>query len=459
MNLEDILNNKEAQKEFREGRKKVKKVSQEEHTGYVRKTLQNSYDSWKNSLYQENEKQSYEKAVSAIKGKGYTKEDVSDFCSDGEFIGNSYKIGIFLSALINSVLQEDDRVTIAKNESEIDNLGIYLERGIVTVEATIGDNFGMEMSGGTLIAKTPSYSHCGNKMKGGNLILEQGFKDKLEYGGFFGGGLNEIEGGSVLVKNFKTKSEIGFGCGFCHEQKGGTIEIFGDIPRNITHMGFQQEYGDLIIHGDVYSEFIGCQKTGGKLQINGSVIGYTGHGMEGGDIIITKDAKQLEHYSTALGFRLLDGKITLEGDCYQDVAHESSGGKIIIFGNVYNNIGTGDTEGTYIKVHKNVFGNIANSSPYLTCIVEGNVEGDVGGGFGGNNYDKGNGYIKVDGNVSGTVGNWLNRHVIEVNGSIGKLGEMISGGGKVIQNGRDVTSSLPLFYRVVTKIFPSLGAD
>lgn len=474
MNLEDILNNEKAQKNFRKGRKTKRKVSPDEHKDYIRGKLEESFLSWYDMEKPKDLDELYESAQLVTRNLTVYADDIP-FLHD-KIVSNG-EAGVFISALINQT-EEDSVITLVTGNDPAGNLGMFLEKRTVIIEGTPKfsdyENLGYKMKSGKLIIKGSSGEDYGNKMEGGELIIE---------GKTNGKGLHGIKGGHAIINEISNVSHFSnwgrnlYDEGFGAYQKGGLIEILCDVPNYVENIGYGQKAGELKVIGKVDCG-ISSHQEGGETTIKGNIgTGYQqsiGDSKKGGVTNINGDV-----HNGLIGWKQKGGLTKINGNVKGTVGHESyENAEIDIIGNVNGKIGY-DVYGTKITIKGDVQGDVGGFTMDFICKIDGNVKGKVGECFGCYNHienRKREGLIKitgnvdgdvaesmhlkskiiVKGNVNGTVGEFMYGGEVRVGGYIQKMGNMI--GGIVYQNGRDVTH-VPFKHKILNLIAAVLPGE
>ncbi|MBM3199532.1 hypothetical protein FJZ53_01255 [Candidatus Woesearchaeota archaeon] len=124
----------------------------------------------------------------------YTKEDISDFCSEkyaniktailkdfgvrleGQFREMRVREGLYVSALVNKIIKKNEKITIwhESGTEPLPYLGYNHSKGILEVkgEGGTGDYLGAHMTGGKIIAKYTTF-WTGYDMRGGKIMLNR----------------------------------------------------------------------------------------------------------------------------------------------------------------------------------------------------------------------------------------------------------------------------------------------
>ncbi|UUX91568.1 formylmethanofuran dehydrogenase subunit C [Methanoplanus endosymbiosus] len=140
----------------------------------------------------------------------------------------------------NAETAEDVHIILSGDCSKVKRIGEYMTGGKITVEGDIGMHCGNFMSGGVIEIKGNADSWLGREMRGGEIICR---------------------GNAALY----------CGSGYRGEKKGmrgGLIHIYGDA-----------------------GDFLGETLWGGKIIVDGNAGNMPGAEMQGGEIIIGKDAE------------------------------------------------------------------------------------------------------------------------------------------------------------------------
>lgn len=461
MKIEDILNNPKAEAELEERVARKRRVTQHEHEEYVQTQLFDIFLNWRDLDKETELKEKYNSAVFCL------KENVSEI-SAGEIynlcdlargkLESTKELGIFVSAMLNKALKDDKPFVFDSSKYGIlDNFGIFLEKGKIVINGSIGENFVINGSIG---------ENCGFGLNGGQISVsgkaDKGYGDnmqrgKLEIGMATGSGFNNMLGGEGIINSFLDNgnycSEFKFENGIGVGQKGGLLKILCDFPRIArgksryvvyvegVGVGFKQEGGEVIVEGDIHTSVSSSQK-GGTTHIKGGVFysgdsTYVGEYKEGGRTIIDGDCKiSTEHTKGYVGFEQKGGLIKIKGDVDADVAiHAKPNSTIEIDGNVLGNIGGGydKTYGTKVLIGGNVSGNVGCNTIHFDCVIKGDVVGDVGRSFGyvsdiQNRKTKGR--IEICGQVNGNVGEYMDilSEIVVGKDVIGNVGREMYGG-------------------------------
>jgi len=125
---------------------------------------------------------------------------------------NHLSLGLYFSALVNKIIQEDDVITLKFNYA-LSGIGAYLERGNLIIKGDVSSYTGWHMSGGKLIIEGNTSNMAGDFMEGGEIIIE--------------GNAGPLLGHSMISGKIVIKGNAGDGVG-CF-MKGGEIHIEGKI--------------------------------------------------------------------------------------------------------------------------------------------------------------------------------------------------------------------------------------
>ncbi|MBU4501563.1 MAG: hypothetical protein KKA79_03160 [Nanoarchaeota archaeon] len=125
---------------------------------------------------------------------------------------NDKWLGIYLSALVNKIINEDDEITLTPKYplngigechkkgrlivqgNASDYTGFYMKGGRLVVEGNANDNTGYGMVGGELVVEGNANGFTGCCMSGGRLVVEGNANDDTGFG-MVGGGL--VVGGKI----------------------------------------------------------------------------------------------------------------------------------------------------------------------------------------------------------------------------------------------------------------------
>lgn len=180
----------------------------------------------------------------------YTLKHVEEF-SDRLLSGECFSIGVFLSALVNKIIRNDDIVTL-KLKPSLDCIGMNLERGTLIVKGDVRDFAGRAMKSGNLIIEGNANNSTGCSMEGGFIAVKGSAKD------YTGNAINE---GIILVHG-NTQNLAGY------DMKGGKLVIEGDA---YDSLGNFMNGGEIIIEGNAGS-YTGSLMNGGKITVEGRIM-------------------------------------------------------------------------------------------------------------------------------------------------------------------------------------------
>lgn len=430
---------------------------------FSRNVLVYVFGDWRN-WKQSSIKDEYQSALDQIRRLQieFSGDDISDFCASEKFgeWNSSSSLGIFVSALINSVIKDENTITLRTREYVFDNyIGTFLERGTLIIDGNVDYCVGFGLKGGKIIVKGDAELGYGDYMEDGELIIEGKVLDH---------GLTNVKGGHAVINGIIDDKFFGSEASIGDEQEGGLIEILCDVPLGLEHgIGHEQLDGELRIIGDVYCNVNTWQK-GGRTYIKGNLKGenvMVGWDKEGGETIIDGNVLGTGYAGPIVGYRVRAGKISVTGEVHGSVALQcDSRAEIEIGKDVDGNIGD-NRHGANVRVKGNVIGNIGltclreDDDVLFSCTVDKNVYGNITNGIievkgnvdGNINGLSGNSRITVGKNVTGEVGRGnRSRTRVDVSGSIGSIGP--SWGGKVYQCGRNVTY-FPIYNRILKRIF------
>jgi len=86
-------------------------------------------------------------------------------------IYNDPSIGIYLSALVNKVIKNEDMIMLSVS-TEFSGLGSYMKQGVVIVRGDLGDYTCNNMEGGLMVVKGNTKGNTANYMSGGKLMID-----------------------------------------------------------------------------------------------------------------------------------------------------------------------------------------------------------------------------------------------------------------------------------------------
>ena len=160
----------------------------------------------------------YEPILRLVKSIGYTKDDISRFCSEETLeykkdvlshcnlkksgpllVPENTCEGMYISALVNNIIKKGETIKIkAKTALNLvipehrspwlHYLGYKHSKGTLIIEGNAGDCTGMRMSGGQIIVEGYVGFHTGNYMTNGKIMLKTPRKihtpiDDMVFGG------------------------------------------------------------------------------------------------------------------------------------------------------------------------------------------------------------------------------------------------------------------------------------
>ncbi|MGI0101691.1 MAG: hypothetical protein ACREA7_03740 [Nitrosotalea sp.] len=142
---------------------------------------------------------SYKSALSKLEKINFALNDVSIFAGliNSESFSekaNYWTAGLFISAAVNKVMQEDDKVILdfAGLGCTVDCIGYRLERGKLAFRGNAGDYVGEAMSGGEITVQGNTGYYVGYDMSGGHIIIQGNTEGHV--GTYMSGGVIDIEG-------------------------------------------------------------------------------------------------------------------------------------------------------------------------------------------------------------------------------------------------------------------------
>lgn len=172
----------------------------------------------------------YEAALKEAMQISCTKSDLGIICQEMEkaystwlkygldYLPEYCKEGLYISALINSNLKEDETLPL-KLHSELGYIGYKHRAGTLVIEGNTRIGTGMWMSGGKIIVKGNAGSYTASGMAGGELIVEG---NAGQWAGFM------MRSGKLAVKG-----DAGRFAAFGME--GGILVVEGKIQGGLNH--------------------------------------------------------------------------------------------------------------------------------------------------------------------------------------------------------------------------------
>jgi formylmethanofuran dehydrogenase subunit C len=257
--------------------------------------------------------QNYQNAQTVVADIDYDAHDVEQFSialidmvDEREWAGwLGEKLGIFLSALINSG-KDDDYEIHTKDLGSINYLG-YCNRKRITVHGDLGEHLGEYMECGSITVKGDvKPGSIGAAMRSGEILIEG------DAGSFIG---ELMAGGSITIEG-NAKGEIG------EYMREGKITVKGNADG--CRIGTGMSGGEIEIHGNVRDE-AGSFMSGGSILVKGDVRITAGEGMTGGLIVVDGNAGDL------VGQGMSGGKIIVN-NAGRDIGYNMKGGQIHIYG-------------------------------------------------------------------------------------------------------------------------------
>lgn len=106
----------------------------------------------------------------------YTKKNIEELSKKiplNTFIDFDYQkfLGVYLSALINKVVEENDKIELAP-DLELNGLGMYLRKGVLLVYNNVHEWTGSNMTGGKLMIFGNAGMYAAHRMKNGILFIK-----------------------------------------------------------------------------------------------------------------------------------------------------------------------------------------------------------------------------------------------------------------------------------------------
>ncbi|MGI0087302.1 MAG: hypothetical protein ACREBI_05020 [Nitrosotalea sp.] len=142
---------------------------------------------------------SYKSASSKLERLNFALNDISIFAGliNSESFSekaNYWTAGLFISAAVNKVIKEDDKVTLDFTGlgGTVDCIGYRLEQGKIVLRGNAGDYVGEAMSGGEITVQGNAGYYTGYAMSGGHIIIQGNTGGHI--GTYMSGGVIDIEG-------------------------------------------------------------------------------------------------------------------------------------------------------------------------------------------------------------------------------------------------------------------------
>ncbi len=217
-----------------------------------------------------------------VKNLEYTSKDITDLSIFLHEIEPSwcrqYRMGIFLSVLINRSCEENFTLIFGNPKIEINNLGMYNTKNI-TIFGNVND-CAQKMKSGTMILKGNSKNYVGLEMTGGKIVIEG--ETEADIGSNMRGGEIHVTN-SVKLQN-QREIKVGFYMG------GGKIFVEGNLAADVA---YGMSGGEIIINGNLICLDSTLKNiTGGKVIVNGNAKSI-GHLLNGGEIHIKGDVEHI----------------------------------------------------------------------------------------------------------------------------------------------------------------------
>lgn len=139
------------------------------------------------TVYTKDDLEDLSQEIAAPSKHNWYKEDLNEEerIEKGILYENEHSyLGLYLSALVNKIIKEDDVIRLAMNDLKLEGLGAYLKKGFLRIEGSTRFYTGFKMQGGTLIVEESTGNYTGFKMQGGTLIVRKtaGFRTGIHMG-------------------------------------------------------------------------------------------------------------------------------------------------------------------------------------------------------------------------------------------------------------------------------------
>jgi formylmethanofuran dehydrogenase subunit C len=193
----------------------------------------------------------YDDASRLLKGMDCSPEDVQRFCvASKQFEDEEYfsdKLGVFLSALINTSSHDDFELSLGHLDSRLDSLCEYNSKNVKVI-GNVGDSFGLSMIGGSLTLVGNAGEGVGRYMEGGRISVSGDVEQDLA---------RCMEGGEIVIKG---------DAGIPGDAK--LLEVFGIVHK--TGIAQSMKDGLVVIKGNVFSQ-VGQGMKGGEIHVLGDM--------------------------------------------------------------------------------------------------------------------------------------------------------------------------------------------
>ena len=197
----------------------------------------------------------YDEVINSLRGASYTLEDIQPFIDrNAEALRPNGNSGLIISAMINNIIKEGDKIEIDPNGLLLDSIGYKLPRGELILNGNAGAAAGSYMSGGTLTINGSAGYRTGDSMSGGTLTLNGNAGDHVG---------DHMSGGTLTIKG-----DAGNSTGYC--MSGGILTIKGDAG-SVVGRYTNQSAGTIVIEGEAES-VADRNMRGGKLSVNGEEV-------------------------------------------------------------------------------------------------------------------------------------------------------------------------------------------
>lgn len=221
-------------------------------------------------VYSVCQNRTYEGYENELRGLRYSLEDIQELARRTEVIDDR-KYGLFLSALVNSVIQPGDTLTLDLKCS-LDYVGHKLKQGRLVLSGAQGNYTGSEACGGLIELLSEAGDYAGQGMSKGMIIARK------KIGNCAGAGMK----GGILEIMAAAGNSAG------KEMEDGTINLYAAAGEDVA----QCMRGGKILAHKIPGNYAGRGMKGGTLDLLDGAGNYTGYEMQDGTIIVHKKAGQ-----------------------------------------------------------------------------------------------------------------------------------------------------------------------
>ena len=195
----------------------------------------------------------YNEVINSLRGVSYTLEGIQPFIDrNAEALKSNENSGVIISAMINNIIKEGDKVEFDSSGLLLRLVGYKLPCGTLTIHGNARSWAGDSMSGGTLTINGNAGDGTGHYMSGGTLTI------KGNAGGWAG---SSMSGGTLTIHG-----NAGNLAGY--SMSGGTLTIKGNAGSDVGY-GTSESKGKIVVEGHAKSI---VKSRGGKLFVNGEEV-------------------------------------------------------------------------------------------------------------------------------------------------------------------------------------------